>query len=224
MGSAILVFAVAAILCAAASLWLLIAYRRADNNARAAPALIVCAAVSVAALGGYLVLGQPELADAPYSARMEALKQRDPTSYTVDEALAILAEAAREYPGDPRPHFYSGQVLLDAGRAEEAARAYDAALRRDPNSLEAMLGLARSMVQIDGGRVSDQARALFEQVGAVTNDPAPWIYQAMAAMQAGDDASAQRMWGEALARMSPDDPRREMATRMSRGEPIEGAN
>jgi cytochrome c-type biogenesis protein CcmH len=224
MGSAILVFAVAALLCAAASLWLLVSYRRADKSAKAAPALIVCAVVAVAALGGYLVVGRPELPDAPYSARLDALKQRDPTSFTADEALAILAEAAREDTRDPRPHFYSGQVLLDAGRAEEAARAYDAALRRDPNNLEAMLGLARSMVQIDGGRVSDSARVLFEQVGAATNDPAPWIYQAMAAMQSGDDANAQRLWGEALVRMQPDDPRREMATRMSRGEPIEGMN
>lgn len=224
MGSAIMVFAVAALLCAAASLWLLTSYRKADKGAKAAPALIVCAIVSVVALGGYLVLGRPDLADAPYAARLDALKQRDPTTYTADEALAILAEAARENPGDPRPHFYSGQVLLDAGRAEEAARAYDAALRRDPNNIDAMLGLARSLVQIDGGRVSEQARALFQQVGAATNDPAPWIYQAMAAMQSGDDSNAQLMWGEALTRMAPDDPRREMATRMSRGEPIEGTN
>ncbi|GAM98874.1 cytochrome c heme lyase subunit CcmH [alpha proteobacterium U9-1i] len=224
MGSALSVFVVAALLCAGASLWLLGAYRRADEAAKPGPALLVCVVVSAAALAGYVLIGRPELADAAYSERLDALKQRDPTSYSADEALAILAEAAREEPRDPRPHLYSGQVLLDSGRAEEAARAFDAALRRDPDMTEAMLGLARSMVQIDGGRVSDDARSLFEQVAATSNDPAPWIYQAMSAMQSGDEAGARRFWGEALTRMAPDDPRREMAGRMSRGEAVDGEN
>jgi cytochrome c-type biogenesis protein CcmH len=213
-----MVFLAAAILCAGAALWALSAYRRADKTARAAPALIGCAIVAAGALGTYLLIGRPALADAPYGPRLEALKQRDPTSYSADEALAILAEAARDHPGDALPHFYTGQVLLQAERAEEAARAFDAALRRDPNMVEAKLGMARSLVQVDEGRVSDAARALFEEVGAVSDEPTPWIYQAMAAMQSGRDADAQRLWGEALQRMTPDDPRREMAARMSRGE------
>jgi hypothetical protein len=39
----------------------------------------------------------------------------------------------------------------------------------------------------------------------------------MAAMEEGRTADAPRLWGEALARMAPDDPRREMARRMSEG-------
>lgn len=212
------VFLAAAVLCAAAALWGLRAYRRAEAGARAAPAFAVCVLVAVGALGTYMFIGRPDLADAPYAARLDALKQRDPTGYSAEEAIAILAEAARDHPGDALAHFYTGQVLLQTGRAEEAARAFDAALRRDPRMIDAKLGLARSMVQIDDGRVSDDARALFEEVGALTNDPAPWIYQAMAAMQTGNDDDAQRFWGEALVRMAPDDPRREMARRMSRGE------
>lgn len=212
------VFLVAAVLCAAAAAWGLRAYRRAESGARAAPALAVCGLVAAAALGAYIIIGRPDLADAPYAQRLEALKQQDPTSYSAEEAIAILAEAARNHPGDPLPHLYTGQVLLQAGSAEAAARAFDAALRRDPGMIDAKLGLARSMVQIDEGRVSDEARALFEEVGALTSDPVPWIYQAMAAMQSGRDADARRFWGEALTRMAPDDPRREMAGRMSRGE------
>lgn len=212
------VFLVAAVLCAAAAAWGLRAYRRGDSGARAGPALAVCGVVAAAALGAYILNGRPDLADAPYAERLEALKQRDPTSYSAEEAIAILAEAARNHPDDPLPHLYTGQVLLQAGSAEAAARAFDAALRRDPGMTDAKLGLARSMVQIDEGRVSDEARTLFEEVSALTNDPVPWIYRAMAAMQAGRDADAQRFWGEALTRMAPDDPRREMAGRMSRGE------
>lgn len=212
-------FLFAAVLCAAAAAWVLRAYRRADGGAaaRAAPAFIACGFVIAATLALYLGIGSPSLPGAPLAARLAALKHRDPTSFTADEALAILSQAARDDPSDPRPLFYSGQVLLDSGRAEEAARVFDAALRRDPRNVEAMLGLGRSMVRIDEGRVSPEALALFEQAGVASDDPAPWVYQAMAAMQEDRAVDAQRLWGQAYARMTPDDPRRAMAQRMSTG-------
>lgn len=212
---AILVFILAAILCAAAAFWALRAYRRAEGAPpRAMPALALCGAVALAALALYLVIGQPDLPDAPYQARMEALKHRDINSLTIEEALAILAEAARDHPQAAEPHLYSGQLLLDGGRPQDAARAFDAALRRDRDNTEAMMGLGRALVQTDDGRVSPQAEALFEAAGAESRDPAPFIYQAMAAMQRDDAAGTRRLWGEALARMGPDDPRRAMAQRM----------
>jgi cytochrome c-type biogenesis protein CcmH len=215
----IAVLAIGAVLTAGAAFWALSAYRRAGGGARSPlPALAVCGAVAVAALGNYLFIGRPELPDAPYAARLEALKDRDPRSYTVDEALAILNEAARENANDPLPYFYTGQLLLDQGRAEEAARAFDMALRREPQMAEALLGLGRSIVGIEG-RVTPEALAAFQQASALTNDPAPWIYQAMAAMEEGRDA--RPLWGEAYARMNEDDPRREMARRMSAGEGAE---
>src|SRR5262249_45209007 len=100
----------------------------------------------------------------------------------------------------------------------EAARAFDAALRREPGLAEAMLGMGRALVRVDGGRIGPEALQMFQRAGALTNDPAPWIYQAWAAMQDNRNDEARRLWGEALLRMQADDPRREMARRMSRGE------
>lgn len=207
-----------AVLIAAVAFWVLRAYRRAGGGARTAfPALAACGAVAVLTLGAYLLIGRPELPGLPYQARLEALTGRDPTSFTADEALAVLHQAARENPADPLPHFYMGQLLLGQGRPAEAARAYDAALRREPELAEAMLGLGRAMVGVEQGRVTPEALALFQQAAQYTDDPAPWIYQAMAAMESNDDANARRLWGEALSRMPPEDPRREMARRMSEG-------
>ncbi len=207
-----------ALLCAGAAFWVLRAYRRAGGGARTAfPALAACAVVAVATLGAYLLIGRPELPGAAYAQRLEGLKERDPTTFTIEEALAVLHEAARDNPADPLPHFYTGQLLLDQGRAPEAARAFEAALRREPQLAEAMMGLGRAMVRIEQGRVTPEAVALFQQAAELTDDPAPLIYQAMAAMDGGRDVDARRLWGEALARMGPDDPRREMARRMARG-------
>lgn len=208
-----------ALLAAVAAFWVLRAYRRGGGAARL-PALAACSAVVIAGLLIYLVNGRPELPDAPFASRLEALKGRDPRSYSPDEALAVLAQAAREHPNDPLPHFFSGEILLDQGRAAEAARAFDAALRREPRSAEALLGLGRSIVAAEGA-VTPEAIAAFQQAGEFGDDPAPWIYQAMAAMERNDDGEARRYWGEAFDHMAEDDPRRDMARRMRNGEGLE---
>ncbi|MBY0562894.1 MAG: hypothetical protein K2P58_01810 [Hyphomonadaceae bacterium] len=219
MWSSIGVMAVGLAMVGAAAFWVLRAYRRAGGGSSSpAPALLACGAVAVLGLVIYLINGRPELPDAPFEARLEALKQRDPRTYTADEALAVLAVAARENPNDPYPHFYSGQLLLAQGRGAEAARAFDAALRREPRLAEALIGLGRAIVATENGVITPEAIATFRQAATLTDDPAPWIYQALAAMERNDDAEARRLWGEALSRMSEDDPRREMARRMASGE------
>jgi cytochrome c-type biogenesis protein CcmH len=181
------------------------------------PAMMLCAIVSLVGLGIYITIGRPELPDAPYKARLEALTERDPSTFTADETLAILHQTARTNPRDPLPLFYSGHLLLGQGRDREAAAAFDGALRRDPRLAEAMLGLGRALVRIEDGRVTPEALTLFQQAGALTNDPAPWIYQAMAAMEENREADARAFWSEAYTRMAPDDPRRDMARQMSAG-------
>lgn len=199
-----------ALLCAAAAFWVLRAYRRAGGGARTAfPAITACAVVAVATLCAYLVVGRPELGGAAYADRLEALKHRDPTTFTADEALAVLHQAARDDPDDPRAHFYAGEVLYRIGRAQEAAREYDAALRREPRMAAAMVGLGRSLVQIEG-RVTPEALELFNTATTLTDDPTPWIYLAMHAAEQGDRANLRRYANEAGSRMAPDDPRQQM--------------
>lgn len=189
---------------AAAAAWTLRAYRMAGAGVVSArPALIACGAVALLALGAYLIVGKPSLADAPIDARLEALRHRDPTTYAPEEMLAVLNRAAQGNPRDARPHLFAGQILLSQNRAEEAARQFDAALRRDPRSLEAMMGMGRAMVRVADGRVTPEALGLFQQVAAQTNDPAPWIYQTMAAMQDRRVAEARQLCAEAVRRGAP---------------------
>jgi cytochrome c-type biogenesis protein CcmH len=209
------VLLVGALLCAAAAFWVLRAYRRAGGGARTAfPALTACAVVAIAALGTYLLIGRPELAGAAYAQRLEALKERNPATYTADEALAVLHEAAR-HDQSAAPHFYAGQLLLNQGRPQEAAREFDAALRRDPRLAEAMIGLGRSLVQIEG-RVTPEAVELFRNATTLTEDPAPWLYLAMHAAEEGDRAALHRYANEAGSRMAADDPRQEMVRSLNR--------
>jgi cytochrome c-type biogenesis protein CcmH/NrfG len=82
-----------------------------------------------------------------------------------------------------------------------------------------MIGLGRAIVRMEG-RITPEALALFEQAGALTDDPIPWLYQAWGAMESERDADARRFWGEALRRMAPDDPRRAMAEQFATGRDV----
>jgi len=215
--TAILIAAAATALCA---FWVLAVYR-VSGGRRALASLGAAVATILVGAGLYVATGSPGMADAPYAARLEALKQRDPTTYSADEALAILSEAARANPRDPLPLYYSGEVLLQQDRPREAARAYDAALRRAPNMADAMIGLGRALVRLENGQVTPDALRLFTRASETSADPTPWIYRAMDAMQRNDTAQTRDYWGQAYARMRYDDPRREMALRMSRGEAVQ---
>ena len=204
MTNSIIVWLAAALMTTGAAAWTLRAYRMAGGaGASALPALLTSGAVALIALAAYLAVGRPDLPDAPMGARLEALRHRDPATYSPDEALAVLDRAAREHPRDARPHLFAGQILLSQSRAEEAARQFDAALRRDPGSPEAMMGMGRAMVRVADGRVTPEALALFQQAAALTNDPAPLIYQVMAAMQDQRLEEANRLCAEAVTRGAP---------------------
>lgn len=203
-----------AAIAAAAAFAVLLAYRRA-GGAHARPALAAAALTLLAGAGLYFALGQPNLPGAPYAQRIAALKARPTDSYTVGEMLARLAAEAREHPSDPRPHLATGAILAQLEQYPEAARAFDAALRRDPANTFAMLNLARALYFMDEGRVGENAQRLFEAVArAEPDDPTAWFYLALAATQEGRDQDARRLWRETLQRLPADDPRRQMARRM----------
>lgn len=213
LGALFLVAGFAA-LAAGAGFFVLRAYAGAGGSAKRGAVALVGVACLVAA-GMYAFLGRPDLPGESYAARIEALKARPLESYTDQELLARLAAEAHAHPADPRPHAAMGVILFDQGRAEEAVRAFDAALRRDPGAPYVQLNLARALVASNQGRVTPEAVTLFAQVAqAEPQDPTPWLYQALAATQEGRGPDAARLWRETRSRLAANDPRRAMADRM----------
>ena len=217
MANTLVIILAAVLLCAGAAALVLRAFVRAEDGPKQRPAkaFIVAGIAGAAAFGAYLYLGRPDLPGQPYAPRVAALKDRSLESLTSEEVLAILSQRAREEPGAYEPHLYSGQVYLMAGDADRAARAFDAALRREPNLAPALLGLGRALVARNDGLVTSDAEAVLrEAAAAAPNDPAPWLYIATGAMQQERNEDARAAWREAYQRMGPEDPRREMAQRM----------
>jgi cytochrome c-type biogenesis protein CcmH len=196
--------------------WAVRGYAPAGDGARRQRGPWAAAAVAGAAVVGvYLLIGSPSVPDGAYADRMAALSKRDPRTFSADEVAAVLSAAARRHPGDPRPLIFLGEVEAGSGRAEPALRAFQEALRRDPDSVEAMIGLGRVIVAMRQGEVTREARELFERAAErVPAAPEPWLYQALAARQEGRAQDARRLWRETLTRLPANDPRRAMVTRM----------
>ena len=220
MISALLLFALAAVLTALAVWWIARGFVRAGAPGKRWPVLAAGAAGILVTLGLYLALGRPGLPDAPFAPRLadvEARARTAPLSLRADELLAILDQRSKAAPDDPMPHLFSGDILAGEGRDTEASRAYRQALRRNPDLAPALMGLGRVSVRIDQGVVSPASLDLFRRAAVLApEDPAPWLYQAMAASQEGRPAEAAPLWREVLKRLPPDDPRRAMAETMIR--------
>jgi cytochrome c-type biogenesis protein CcmH len=213
----VLVFGLAAALAALAAWWVMRAFARpgAATPAVRRGALIAAAAVSLGAIALYAATGRPDLKDQPYKGRLAALQQTDPSQMSPEQILAVLAERARVDRRDPRPHIFTGQILAEQGRDQEAARAFQAALRRDPMNPAALLGLGRVAVSMQAGAISPEALALFEAAAvSAPKDPTPWLYQALAATQEQRWADALKLWPEVEKRLAPEDPRHAMVASM----------
>jgi cytochrome c-type biogenesis protein CcmH len=213
------IFGLGALIVAAAAWWMMRAYVRAEpGKPRPTLPLIAAGSVGAGALGLYLLLGAPDLPDSPHAPRMEALKGAaavDPEKLRPEERLMLLQQAARDNPTDFRPLFFSGLVLSDLGRDEEAARAFDAALRRKPDEPSVMLALGRTLVRTGQGAIPKQAVALFAEAERLDpKNPIPVFYQALAASQDGRWADATRLWTRARHLFPQEDPRQTMVAQM----------
>jgi len=165
-----------------------------------APLLLALLAVPVVAVGVYMANGSPGLPSAPYAERRDAAAQEeelltllrrrleaDPTSEAARQGWVLLGnaergrgrpdEAAEAYARalsvrfDPELAAQRAQVLLEAGRTEEASRFLAEALPRAPGhiGLRFLAGLAEARA----GR-PENARGMWRALVAEAPADAPW--------------------------------------------------
>lgn len=207
-----------ALAAAAACAWVARAYARAGGQPGGS-SLGACAGAAIAVLGLYLMIGKPTAAGQPHAERLETLRERVKTGgaaqLSLEEQLALLQARTRTTPDDAQAQRLSGRVLAALGRDLEAARAFQASLRREPNDAATLLDLGRLSIRLNQGVMTPDTLALFERACELDpSDPAAWLYQAIAASEAGRRRDAERLWSETLTRLPPGDPRRDMAARM----------
>jgi cytochrome c-type biogenesis protein CcmH len=157
--------------------------------------LILLAVCGVLGLAAYLYKGSPGSGDLPMSERLDALDAKikaNPNALTRDELMTRLEAEIRAQPQAPEPHFFIGQMLASEGRYEDAARAFQAALRRKPDHVPSLVALADVMTDSAGGEISASARTLYKQAYTLDSTQVQsGMRAAMGAAQAGDEATAR---------------------------------
>lgn len=175
--------------------------------------LIILGASLAVGVGGYLVIGKPGMADQPMAERQAALAEKvrlDPQSLTEGEMLSRLEQAVIDKPEDPQPHYFIGEMLRTQGRADDAVRAYQSALRRNEDFVPALIGLADVLTQLADGGIGPDATRLYARAYQLDETQvSAGMRAAMGAAQAGDQERAEQAMRYIYARLPEDDPRRE---------------
>jgi tetratricopeptide (TPR) repeat protein len=112
------------------------------------------------------------------AAKTEALEARG----KYEQALALAEKVAQRVPGDQVMHFvYLGNQYRDQGDYDNALRAYNVALAKDPNSAMAHAALGR-LYQITG----DKPKAIEEYSRALDLNPQePGVVDALRLLRGG---------------------------------------
>lgn len=134
----------------------------------------------------YLRLGAPNLPDVPLASRQTA-----PQNFDIATALQKIEAHLAKNPDDVRGYEVVAPVYLKAGRFSDAANAYRRVVALSGETPERLSDLAESLVAMNSGVISAEARQAFER--AVKLDPdfaKPRFYLALAREQDGDAAGA----------------------------------
>ena len=174
---------------------------RAPQAAKAAkgrervPAVLVAAAVPLAAFGLYFLLGNPEVPSVPFAEQAERRAQEAAARREAAEAdlpgvetmLARVRERLAQDPDNLRDWIVLASSLSALGDFEEAATAYDHALRLSADDPGLHSARAEALILAAQGQVTAEAQmSLTRALELDPQNPRARFYLAAAKQQAGD--------------------------------------
>jgi len=151
--------------------------------------------------------------DQPFHTRL-AFWRAHPEQADGPALAAVLKAFAANRPYDPEPLRRLAAIELSMGDASGAAHALRQALTIAPGRPDLLEPLGEIVVLQNGGKVSADAEALFDQASA--RDPSSPIiryYRGRARIEAGDPRTGLILWRGLLASLAPTDPRRALLER-----------
>lgn len=190
-------------------------FKQSDNAnaATAANPKIVFAlllAFAAIALGGYYVVGSLGTKDMPFSGRTKELLSRPPQTLSQNEVLVLLQQRASADPRDPIAHLLIAKLLAGEGRDDEALRAVQATLRRDPQSAEALAELGGILFRLNDNQANaDSDGALNAALRLDQQNLTAIFYRGQIMWKSGQKNEAFALWQSAWAALPIADMRRE---------------
>ncbi len=172
-------------------------------------ATIVSAALPVFAIAVYLAVGAPSQPGQPFAARGAA----PGTGPSVDQLVTKVEARLRDVPEDGRGWDVIAPVYLRLGRYDDAANAFQRAVRLMGESPDRLAGLAESHVLANDGMVTEIARKSYERLRVLAPDRMePRFWLAVAAEQDGRLEEAAKVYAQLLTEGSAAAPWRPTVT------------
>lgn len=125
--------------------------------------IAAAAAIPIACLGVYLMVGSPGLPGRPLAERLAA----SPATASTDELIAKVEARLREQPGDGMGWSVLAPVYLSQGRFVDAGRAYERAIALLGETPERLAGIAKALVLANDGVIVEPARAAYQRLLAL---------------------------------------------------------
>jgi cytochrome c-type biogenesis protein CcmH len=114
---------------------------------------------------------------------------------TVDEMIGRLVERLNRNPNDPEGWRMLGWSYFNTERFAQSAAAYAKAIELNPQSADFRSSRGEALVRAADGRVTDEARAVFEQALRLdATDPKGRFFMGLAKEQTGDKLAALDDW------------------------------
>ncbi|WP_293905775.1 c-type cytochrome biogenesis protein CcmI [Phenylobacterium sp.] len=180
----------------------------ADPGARR---LVLLAAIVVPtlALGLYLKLGTPGMADQPYAQRLAGWQHSDLGALQAPEIAAVLRQATAQRPNEAEGFRLLGLAESASQNPIAAVRALRRAAALAPQRADIWLMLGQAEVAEAGGKVDADAAAAFRRrLVLQPGDPAARYFLAGAKSDAGDRPGAIADLTALAADLPAADPRR----------------
>lgn len=166
-------------------------------------AIVAVLALPAFSVGAYLMIGHPDLPDAPLAERLAGTGDGQSIETLVGRVEAHLAKN----PEDARGWEVIAPVYMRVGRMDDAAKAWSTAIRIAGLTERRAVGLGEALVAGAEGTIGAEAQAAFRQ--ALTVAPAavlPRMYLAAALGQEGKAAEAVAAWQALVASGTEADP------------------
>lgn len=169
---------------------------------RRVAAMVALAGIPVAALLLYLTLGSPGLPGVPLSGRTISGAHPD-----IAVIFARIENHLAEQPNDGRGWELVAPLYLRLGRAAEAVKARQNALRLLGETAERQADLGEALAAAANNVVTADARKAFDRAVALDRkQPKARFFLGLAAEQDGRKQDAEKIWQELAAGAPPDAP------------------
>lgn len=156
----------------------------------------------------YLAGGQPQAPGAPYQQAAAERMAANPDDLEPVAQVERLRDMLREDDTNAVVWAQLGRMLARSERELEAINAFQRSLRLELNA-RTLSDLGQTFMNLNDGRVTDEARAAFEEARRIDPDlPEPDFFLGVQAFQSGDVETAEIIWLDLIERLNDQGPYR----------------